>query len=81
MNRSTGKRSELPLTCSIREGAAGAGLTGGGVGNKETRVTWRTGLHLPRCGELHCSFSGLTADLRLDPLVHELSLRHTPNQT
>lgn len=68
----------MALTCAIREGSAGTGLTGGGVGDKETRVAWRTGLLLPWRGKLQCSFDSLTADLRLDPFVHELSLRHTP---
>lgn len=64
-------------TCSVGVETSVAGFTGGRVCDKETRVAWRTGFLLPRCRQLDGSVSTLTADLWLDPLVHELSLRHT----
>lgn len=64
-------------TCSVGVKTLLTGFTGGRVGDKEARVTRRTGLLLPRCGQLHGSGDGLAADLWLNPLVHEPSLEHT----
>ena len=51
-----------------------AGFAGRAVVHEEAGVTGRAGLHLPRGRELHSPVGRLTADLRLNPLIHQLGL-------